>query len=147
MALHLSGTGVLELALATALSAVRDANADRVAEGEARVHLAHIHLARQDVDSAYDAAGHVWNDASFSSDARGRAGALLARLLLLRDRADEALAVANEVLPVLERARPLGDAEVRLARDEAVGRLSQLSQLSQTAQASESSEASGELAP
>lgn len=122
MALHFARTGNVDIALATAMAAVRDSTGNRVAEGEAHVHLAHIHLASRDMDAAYEAAGHVWKDPSFSADARGRAGGILAQLLLLRDRVDEALEMANESLGVLEHVRPLGDSEVRVIRAEALAR-------------------------
>jgi eukaryotic-like serine/threonine-protein kinase len=120
MALHFARNGLSEIALATATSAVRDATGDRVVVGEAHVHLAHIHLASRNVDSALEEANLVWKDRSFSADSRGRAGGILARLLLLQDRVDEALEIANEALGVLERVQLLkSDSEVRQVRDEA----------------------------
>jgi hypothetical protein len=122
MALHLARSGLVDLALTTAQDAVRDAAGDRASSGEAHVQLAQVHLARQDIAAAHDEADIVWSDPAFPADARGLAGGVLVQLYLLRDRVDEALAVAGTTLELLDRVRPLGDADVRRARDEAQAR-------------------------
>ncbi|HVJ89797.1 MAG TPA: hypothetical protein VM580_08325, partial [Labilithrix sp.] len=125
LAYHLARSGLGDIALATALSVVRDSGDDRVAGGEGHVHLAHIHLMNHDLDAAHAAASVVWADPAYSADARGRAGELLAHLLLVRDRPLEAVATAHAALDLLEQAKPLGDAAVRRTLDEARRRLDQ----------------------
>ncbi len=123
LAFHLSQNGLDEIALATARSAVRDAAGVPMPEADARVNLAHVLLATGDVEGAFEQVERVFQRKTYSSQARGRAGALFVRFLLDRDRPDEALAVADETLALLERVKLLGeDEDVRRARAEALER-------------------------
>lgn len=122
LALHLGRTGLDELALATAEAALRDAGGDRVVEADARVHLATLRASTGDLEAAAREAASVWEDERFPLDARGRAGALLARLHLARDRVVEALATSDRALEALARACPLGDAEARETKRQALAR-------------------------
>ncbi|MBX3188925.1 MAG: protein kinase [Labilithrix sp.] len=120
LAFHLAESGHVDAALTTALSAVRDAHGDRVAEGDARVLLAQVAFAANDLESALFEAEGVWHDKAFPAEMRGRAGGLLARLLVLRERPQEAIAAAEETLELLARVRLLDEAAVRKTRDDAV---------------------------